>query len=102
MSASDRRQRHEQLLQELTAERVAALTRIARTLEGLMAELTRLRDELSSASGAARGSAIARYREVRERALKYRWYLEVQREAMGLRRHHALDEHYPIPGPIDA
>lgn len=33
-------------------------------------------------------------------SLVYRWYLEVQREALGLRRHHVLDELYPIPEPI--
>jgi hypothetical protein len=29
--------------------------------------------------------------------MKYRWYLEVQREAIGLRQHQHLDEFYPIP-----
>jgi len=29
--------------------------------------------------------------------VQYRWYLEVQREAMGLRHHHRLDEFYRIP-----
>ena len=29
--------------------------------------------------------------------MKYRWYLEVQREALGLRHHRMLDEFYAIP-----
>jgi hypothetical protein len=101
MSRSDTRRYHDALLQELAGERVAALTRIARTLEGLIAELVDLRLRVSSARGEERRLAVERYRAVRGRALEYRWYLEVQREAMGLRRHRALDEHYLIPGPID-
>ncbi len=34
-------------------------------------------------------------------AMKWRWYLEVQREALGLRQHHMVDELYVIPGPIE-
>jgi hypothetical protein len=41
-----------------------------------------------------------RHAELRERARRYRWYLEVQRESVGLTRHEALDELYPIPGPL--
>jgi hypothetical protein len=102
MSASDTHRSHDALLQELAAERVAALSRIARTLESLIAELVELRLRVSSARGAERGRALEHYRGVRERALEYRWYLEVQREAMGLRHHPAVDEHYAVPGPIDA
>ena len=102
MSASETRRSHDRLLEELTAERVAALTRIARTLEKLIADLSELRSHAVSARAEDRQTVVARYRAVRARALEYRWYLEVQREAMGLRHHHALDEHYVIPGPIEA
>jgi hypothetical protein len=37
---------------------------------------------------------------LRREALRYRWYLEVQRESVGLRHHHCLDEFYRIP-PAD-
>ena len=40
---------------------------------------------------------VAAYRELRQQAVKYRWYMEVQREAIGLRHHQRLDEFYPIP-----
>ena len=37
---------------------------------------------------------------LRRSAVKYRWYLEVQREALGLRGDHRLDEFYRIPAPL--
>ena len=40
---------------------------------------------------------VAAARELRARALKYRWYLEVQREALGFLRHDGLDEFYKVP-----
>lgn len=101
MSASDTRRYHDALLQELAAERAAALSRIARTLEGLIAELDGLRSGVRSARGEERLRTLERYRDVRRRALEYRWYLDVQREAMGLRHHPAVDEHYTVPGPLD-
>ncbi len=41
---------------------------------------------------------VDEYRSLRRQARRYRWYLEIQREAIGLRRHELLDELYPIPG----
>ena len=93
--------RHEHLLQELAAERVAALARISRTLEGLLEQLGHSRSDLSTMSGRERLAALTRYRQLRERAVKYRWYLEVQREALGLRHHESIDQFYRVPGPID-
>ena len=46
--------------------------------------------------------ALAAYRELRRQALQYRWYVEVQREAIGLRRHDVLDEFYRIPPPVES
>jgi len=84
---------------EINAEKAAALSRIAGTLEALLAELRRIAAE--AAASQARERAVARHREVREQALRYRWYLEVQREAIGLTRHEALDEMYPVPEPLE-
>jgi hypothetical protein len=77
---------------EIAAEKVAALSRIAGTLEALIAELHRIAGTLGSGNDAAR-----RHQEVRRQALRYRWYLEVQREAIGITRHDDLDRIYPIP-----
>ena len=88
------------LEQELQAERAAALGRIGRTLEELLAALEDLRTRIDASSGADRPALISRHVELRARAATYRWYLEVQREAIGLRRHHHLDEMYPLPPPL--
>ena len=84
------------LLRELSEERVAALQRISRVLESLIGQLNAYGNVYATppgptasarsppgASGGARG--------------QYRWYLEVQREALGMRRHDRLDEFYKVP-----
>lgn len=91
---------HEEVLRELNEERAAALMRISRTLESLIEQLHALADRARTVDEPHRSREIAAYRELRQRALEYRWYLEVQREALGLRHHHRLDEFYAIPGPI--
>ena len=87
----------DQLLRELTEERAAALLRISRTLESLVDQLYAIREALARMPDEGRVAASKHYRDVRAQALKYRWYLEVQREALGLRHHQRLDEFYPIP-----
>lgn len=94
-------EQHGQLLRELNEERLAALTRIAGTLDGLIEQLKALRERLATTSAPVHARDIALYHELRNRARKYRWYLEVQREALGLRQHHILDEMYQIPAPLD-
>jgi hypothetical protein len=86
--------------EELFRERAAALKRIAETLEELLAGLSALRVVLDRLSGSERAPQASAYRALRERAQLYRWYLEVQREALGLRGHDVLDEIYPRPAPI--
>ena len=93
-------EQHGQLLRELNEERLAALTRIAGTLDGLIGQLNALRGRLAPATS-AHPRDVALYHELRSRARKYRWYLEVQREALGLRQHAILDEMYAIPEPLD-
>jgi hypothetical protein len=88
---------HDRIARELNEERVSALRRITETLETLIAELTEARQALRNSNAAERTAAIAGYRALRARAVQYRWYLEVQREAMGLRHHHRLDDFYRIP-----
>ena len=81
---------------ELQAERAAALARIAGRLEELVRELA----ALAAATPDDPAESLEwhrRYTERRELALRYRWYLEVQRESVGITRHDGLDEMYPIP-----
>lgn len=89
------------VLREIQAEKAAALARIAGTLEDLIAEMERTGRAAEEAPGQeARGRLRERHRELRDKALRYRWYLEVQREAVGLVRHDALDELYRIPDAL--
>ena len=90
-------ERHGEILRELNAERAAALMRISRTLESLIEDLHAMRERLAQSTADERSRDLAAYRDLRKRALTYRWYLEVQREALGLRHHRILDEVYAIP-----
>ena len=100
MAAKTTRETHENILQELQQERVAALTRISRTLEALIDQMHAVRARIDVETGPTRAREVETYRALREEAVKYRWYLEVQREAMGIRVHHRLDEFYEVPGPL--
>lgn len=84
--------------EELVAERAAALRRIAERLEERIARLHELRRAMAAA-GTGRAALLDAYRSAWQEARAYRWYLEVQREAVGLRRHEILDELYTVPGP---
>lgn len=104
---------------ELMEERAAALRRISQTLESLIEELRQLRGQVGEVPAFAQSAParprrspgtgghwsspsaeLARYRELRRRAVRYRWYLEVQRESLGLHPDHRLDEFYSIPAPL--
>lgn len=85
---------------EIQAEKAAALARIAGTLEDILARMGRAEAAARDADGEERDRLLARHGDLRLRALRYRWYLEVQREAVGLTRHETLDELYPIPDLI--
>jgi hypothetical protein len=85
--------------EELRAEKAAALGRIAGALEGMLAELRQRREDFARLASHERARAVEEYRSLRERARLYRWYLVVQREALGLFRHEDVDRHYPLPEP---
>ena len=87
------------LEKELQSEKAAALARIAATLDDACRALARLAPA-DEGGAEAESRYRARHEELRQRALRYRWYLEVQREAVGISRHDGLDELYPIPDPL--
>ena len=91
---------NDRIARELNQERAAALRRISQTLEGVIAQLRAAGERVRGGEADDRSGAVATYRELRRRAVQYRWYLEVQREAIGLRHHHRLDEFYQIPPDI--
>lgn len=89
---------HAHVLRELNDERAAALARIARRLEAMLTGLRDLRAQAEGMSEEERAGLRARYDILREQALEYRWYLDVQRESIGIRSHPLLDELYAVPG----
>ena len=100
MSIDRTRRQHDGLLRELQEERAAALARISRRLERLLDQLQATREQIARGRDEDRARNIAAYRELHREAVKYRWYLEVQREAIGLRQHQHLDEFYRIPPEV--
>jgi hypothetical protein len=84
---------------ELRSEMAAALARIAGTLEGLLAELQRRGEDFDRLGEHEQAHAAEAYDAVREQARLYRWYLIVQREALGLFCHDDVERHYPLPEP---
>jgi hypothetical protein len=93
--------RFDRITRELTEERASALRRISRMLESLIDDLHAIRARVESLDGPVRERERAGYDEVRRQALLYRWYLEVQRDALGLYQHDRLDEFYKVPGPLE-
>ena len=90
---------YDRVLEEIASEKAAAMRRIAGSLEETLDALRALKAEIDAGRG-ERAERIAAFNAKREQARLYRWYLVVQREAIGLRRHEALDEYYSVPAPI--
>lgn len=94
------------LQQEILGEMAAALGRaeshvdeallhcdlIAREIEALEE-----REAHGEAVGPELERKIADFNQARATAERRRWELMVHREALGIRRHDALSQHYPIP-----
>jgi hypothetical protein len=93
-------ERHDAVLRQINEERAAALTRISRTLESLIDQLQAIRVRIERQPYDGSSADAAEYERLRARATQYRWYIEVQREALGLRHHGFLDRFYAVPGPL--
>jgi Na+/phosphate symporter len=85
---------------EMQSEKASALRRVASRLESLLVELVETEKAVRGLSGPARERLVARHRELRAEAEKQRWYLIVQREAMGLRHHGDIYELYRLPEAV--
>jgi hypothetical protein len=94
-------QAFDRIVEEIAAEKFAALKRIATTLETLLADLDRVARQAEDVRDRhEREALVAVHEELRRRALEWRWYLDVQREAMGLTPHRLVDEMFSVPGPL--
>ena len=102
MGIDDRSERAlDRIADEIAAEKFAALKRIATTLETLIADLDRIgRAAAGAGNECDREDLAAAHEDLRRRALEWRWYLDVQREVMGLRPHRLVDEIFAVPGPL--
>jgi hypothetical protein len=86
---------------EIQSEKASAMRRVAQRLESLLAELEQTERALHGLSGSTRTRFMERHRELRAEAEKQRWYLIVQREAMGLRHHGDIYELYRLPASVE-
>jgi hypothetical protein len=82
---------------ELDKERAGALGRTGQQLELSLSKCQALLDRLRASAGRERRQLVGDYREARAEAEQWRWYLCIQREAMGLRRHDDVERLYPTP-----
>ena len=85
------------LEQELREEAAASLGRVAARLEAEIAAVSRLAAEHAAAAPDARPALAEAHVAARARAELYLWYLQVQREALGLRDHTRLFATFVIP-----
>ncbi len=83
---------------ELERERAAALGRIGRRLEAAVEEARARAAELAACSPEEAAAAERRFLAARAVARRWLWYYLVQREACGLRHHHAVLATYRLPG----
>jgi hypothetical protein len=85
---------------EIAREKAASLGRVGERLEASLARLAELRRRIELARPEVRPQLARRYAEERSLAATLRYYLVVQREAIGLRRHADVDRAYPLPPAI--
>ncbi|MCC6995117.1 MAG: hypothetical protein IT370_10960 [Deltaproteobacteria bacterium] len=86
---------------ELQQERANALGRVGEALEARIHDLHQLAITLQHLlPGSERTQALRKYARVRDTALELKWFLVVQREAIGLTDHSALEQHYVVPRAI--
>jgi hypothetical protein len=85
---------------EIRKEKVSALRRVGGKLEAVLSDLQTLESTFPAPSSRDRTRFVERHRFLRAEAEKYRWYLIVQREALGLTNHDDVFQQYPLPAPI--
>jgi hypothetical protein len=93
-----RRETQEALEREILGEKAGALARAVERLEAALAELARHDAEVGGcALGAGRGE---RRRDLLGEAGERLWFVVIQREAMGLRRHEVLYDVLRVPAEV--
>jgi len=85
---------------ELREEIAGSFGRVAEKLEREIRAVRRLAGEHAQAAPELRPALAREHTAARARAKLYLWYLQVQREAIGLYDHRRLFETYVIPPAI--
>jgi hypothetical protein len=85
----------------LKAEAASGLKSLGHALDKHITELKRMREQVQALKGPAREAKLAEYRKLRGETEQRRWYLIVQREAMGLYHHADVEELYRVPPALD-
>ena len=91
------REAYEAVTQELLSERASSLSRATARLEAALAALARADAAAAAAPSPARRAARE---EALVEAAERLWFVVIQREAMGLRRHEVLYEVIRVPGEV--
>ncbi|MGH7310949.1 MAG: hypothetical protein ACREK6_19900, partial [Candidatus Rokuibacteriota bacterium] len=83
---------------ELVAEKATALGRAGERLDEALAEVARVAAALDAAvEPSVRERLSGEYEQAWGRAASARLALEIQREAVGLRHHHLVEQRFPEP-----
>lgn len=81
----------------LLKERASALGHAGSELEKALDKLRAFEAELDKLSGEAKAKRASEHKALRAQAEKRLWYLLIQREAMGIRRHEEVFATYRVP-----
>lgn len=85
---------------QIRQEKASALRRVGDKLETLIGKMVTLEAELRTLAGPPRAKKVEEYQKLWAEADHQRWYLIIQREAMGLFDHAEVDLMYPIPPKV--
>jgi len=99
MDTKPRRDAHDAVQRDLQAERAAALARATEQLEGALERLAKASAALAASPTPA---ARALRRDALEHAAERLWFLVIQREAVGLRRHAETLDILRVPREVRA
>jgi len=85
---------------QIRQEKASALRRVGDKLETLIGQLVKLEGELRTLTGPPHSKKVEQYQKLWADADHQRWYLVIQREALGLFDHSEVDLMYPIPPKV--
>jgi hypothetical protein len=86
--------------EEIAGEKAGSLGRVAAKLEARLAAIADIATRLPTLPPLARAAAREEHERLRQEAKLYLWYLQVQREAMGLYDNAVLFRLYQIPARL--